>query len=74
MTHDDSALVVPPGDDRALAGAVATLLRDSSLRRRLGARGREVFEERFSAEGFTASLAGLYAELVDPGHPHPSTS
>ena len=64
VTDDDSALVVRPGDERALAGAVARLLGDSSLRRRLGARAREVFEERFSAERFTASLAGLYAELV----------
>jgi len=63
VTDGDSALLVPVGDQQALAGAIAALLRDPPLRRRLGARARELFKARFSAERFTASLAELYAEL-----------
>jgi glycosyltransferase involved in cell wall biosynthesis len=62
-TDGDSALVVAPGDERALAGAIARLVGDAPLRRQLGERAREVYEARFSADRFTASIAALYAEL-----------
>ncbi len=63
VTDGESALLVAPGDERALAGAIARLVGDAPLRRQLGERAREVYEARFSADGFTASLAALYAEL-----------
>lgn len=37
--HGENALVAPPGQPDALAGAVVTLLRDPELRRRLGDNG-----------------------------------
>jgi glycosyltransferase involved in cell wall biosynthesis len=58
-----SALLVEPGDSEALAGALARLLGDAGLRRRLGAAARKVFEERFSAGAFAAALGQVYAEL-----------
>ena len=58
-----SALLVEPGDPAALAGALARLLGDVGLRRRLGAAARKVFEERFSAAVFAAALGRVYAEL-----------
>jgi glycosyltransferase involved in cell wall biosynthesis len=63
VSDGDSALVVAPGDERALAGAIARLLGDALLRRQLGERARELYEARFSADRFTTSLAALYAEL-----------
>jgi glycosyltransferase involved in cell wall biosynthesis len=63
VTDRDSALLVPPGDPHALAEAMRTLLGDRALRDRLGARAREVYEERFSAERFRAAVATLYSEL-----------
>lgn len=45
----DYALFVPEGDGAAMGDALARLLRDDELRRRLGARGREVVEQ-FRAE------------------------
>ncbi len=40
----DAALLVPPGDVAALAGAIASLLDDSDKREALAARGRELVE------------------------------
>jgi glycosyltransferase involved in cell wall biosynthesis len=40
VEHGKHGLVVPPGDYRALAGAIVRLLQDPELRRRLGEEGR----------------------------------
>jgi glycosyltransferase involved in cell wall biosynthesis len=58
-----SALLVEPGDAPALAGALARLLGDPELRRRLADGGRRRFEERFSASVFAAALGKAYADL-----------
>jgi glycosyltransferase involved in cell wall biosynthesis len=43
-------VVVPPGDARALAGALGRILDDERLRRELGARARRRVEQRFSLQ------------------------
>jgi glycosyltransferase involved in cell wall biosynthesis len=43
-----AALLVPPGDSGALAGAIARALDDGQLRQRLGAAGRERAVGRFT--------------------------
>ncbi len=74
VTDGDSGLLVPPGDERALMSSIGRLLADETLRRRLGARARQVYESRFGAEHFTAVLAELYAELgVVAGRPNASS-
>ena len=65
VTDDRDALLVPPGDERLLAEALARALVDEPLRRRLGTRARETFEARFSARAFAAALGALYRELGD---------
>lgn len=48
MDDGVSALLVPPGDAAALAGALKRLATDDELRRALAAQGRRVYEERAS--------------------------
>jgi glycosyltransferase involved in cell wall biosynthesis len=63
VADGENALLVPPGDVAALRDGLAAVLTDLALRRRLGAAARRTFERRFSADVFTAALAGAYADL-----------
>jgi glycosyltransferase involved in cell wall biosynthesis len=46
--HDDTALLVPPGDSGALAAAICRLLDDPALRTRIGHAGRARVFERYT--------------------------
>jgi glycosyltransferase involved in cell wall biosynthesis len=48
LVDGDSALLVPPGDAQALAGAVRRLAADSELSRRIAAGGRAAYEREAS--------------------------
>ena len=57
------ALLVPPGDVGALAGALHRLIEDRVLRERLAAGALVTHERRFSAEGFVAALEDVYQSV-----------
>jgi glycosyltransferase involved in cell wall biosynthesis len=62
--HDGrDALLVAPGDPRALREAIARVLSDEELRASLRAGARETFKARFTLQANARELAGLYAEL-----------
>jgi glycosyltransferase involved in cell wall biosynthesis len=63
---DDGATgsLVPIGDVRAMATAVAALLRDVSLRRSLGARARESARARFDLGRMAAETERVYEEAL----------
>jgi glycosyltransferase involved in cell wall biosynthesis len=63
VVDGEDALLVPPGDERALGDALAKLLEDPSLRSRLAARARDVYRERFSADAFADALGSAYADV-----------
>lgn len=62
----DSGRLVPRGDARALADAMAPLLRDQRSRAALARRGLEV-AQRFSPRARAERILGLYASLA-PAH------
>ena len=62
----ETALLVPPRDEAALAEAIALLLADESLRRRLGAAARERALSEFSLARFRAAHVELYERLIAP--------
>ncbi len=60
-----SARLVPPGDDAALAEALAALIDDPAARARLGEAGREVFRARLDISVVADRIAGLYRSAID---------
>jgi glycosyltransferase involved in cell wall biosynthesis len=67
-----TGLLVPAGDDAALAAALKQLLADATLRRRLGAAGRERVRLHFDLADLQRAHLELYArELARAGRPLP---
>lgn len=63
-----NGLLVPPRDPEALAAALRPLIRDAGLRRRMGARSREIAEGRFAADAIHRAVLGVYDALLEgPG-------
>jgi len=64
LVHEQTGLLVAPGDSRAIADAVGRLLDSPSLAHRLGQAGRTLIRERFSVDRMVQSTQDLYAELL----------
>jgi glycosyltransferase involved in cell wall biosynthesis len=65
VVEGETGLLVPPGDPDRLGAALAGLLADADLRRRLGASGRARAEALFDLPAFRRAHLDLYrAELV----------
>lgn len=64
VVGDETALLVPSGDDRALANAISAVLGDADLAARLAAAGRQRAELHFSLAEQTDHLEDIYAELL----------
>ena len=62
-----TGVLTPPGDPDALAAAIERLLRDASLRRRLGAAGERRVREAFSSVAGADRLAAKFGELLGAG-------
>ncbi|HET8797939.1 MAG TPA: glycosyltransferase family 4 protein [Thermoanaerobaculia bacterium] len=59
-----NGFVVPVRDAKALAGALATLVRDAALRGEMGRRGRERILAELSIEKVIGATLDVYAELL----------
>jgi rhamnosyl/mannosyltransferase len=62
--HEQTGLVVPPGDAAALHEALARLAGDAGLRRRLGAQARVRVLETFTAEKMCRATVALCREVT----------
>lgn len=60
--HEQTGLVVPPGDVQALAHAIERLSTNPSLRKELGTNGRQRFEKEFSATSVANQVDMVYSE------------
>jgi glycosyltransferase involved in cell wall biosynthesis len=60
----ENGFLVPLKDSASLASKTKLLLEDASLAARMGARGREIAEERFDVEKVVERLRGFYDELL----------
>jgi glycosyltransferase involved in cell wall biosynthesis len=61
LVHDESALLVPPGDGASLAEAIRRLATDAELARRLGAGGRATYE----AHASEAVLGARWRDIIE---------
>jgi glycosyltransferase involved in cell wall biosynthesis len=66
---EESGLFVSPGDVPALAGALARVINDESLRERLGRGGRQRFLAEFDVRLYASRLTNLHARLLGFGRP-----
>ncbi len=58
----ETGLTVPPGDPRALAGAIVQLLQDESRAAELGARGRQHVYPRYASTRLVEDMRDLYLQ------------
>ena len=64
LADGEHAVLVPAGDEQALAEALARLLGDPGLRARLGAAARALVVERYSGARLAEALETHYARLL----------
>jgi glycosyltransferase involved in cell wall biosynthesis len=64
VRHGDNGFLVPPNDVKALAGALRTLVENPSLRKRMGARGRELVLATFAENHVMDSTLEVYEDLL----------
>ncbi len=65
MVEDDvSALLVPPRDPEKMAAAIARVLKDAELARRLTANASALIATRYSPETYVRSLVEIYRQII----------
>ncbi len=64
VVGEETGIVVPPGDEAALAGALLRLAGDAQLRQRCGKAARRRALERYGAERLLGDVDALYRELI----------
>jgi len=65
VAHDRTGILVRPKDSRALEQAIARLLGDPAMRRRLGETARERMRNEFSIEGMVDQHLAVYEAALD---------
>lgn len=69
VTHEETALLVPPRDAQAMARALARMLSDQALRTRLAACAQVVALTSYSPRAYRRACTGLYERLLAAGNP-----
>jgi len=59
-----NGFLVPPHNARALARALGSLIQDSALRDRMGARARQIAAAEFSLQGVIDKTLGIYSDVL----------
>jgi glycosyltransferase involved in cell wall biosynthesis len=65
LKHNESALLVPAKDQNAMAAAIARVLGEEDLARRLTAQAAALIATRHTPENYVRSLTEIYREVVD---------
>jgi colanic acid/amylovoran biosynthesis glycosyltransferase len=65
VVDGETGLLVAPDDAAALAEALARLLRDQDMARRLAGAGRDLVVSQYSGENSARQLRGLFAAAIE---------
>lgn len=65
LTHNETGLLVEPGDEASLRAAIEQLIEDKGLRERLGHAGRNDFEIKFRQERVNEQAEEYYRSLLE---------
>jgi glycosyltransferase involved in cell wall biosynthesis len=68
VKHEHNGLLVPPGDEKALAASIRQLIDNPQKAKLMGQRGRELCD-KFSLEAMIGKIDNLYQELLKSHHP-----
>lgn len=71
VRHDETGLLVPPGDIPSMARAIVDLLQNQNQRERLALAGQRLVHEEFSAESMAEAYRKLYEEIGAMKRPIP---
>jgi len=66
VVEGETGYLVPAGDDEKMAERIIQLLRDPERARAMGARAKQIVEEKFSCETHLQNTLDLYHELLSP--------
>lgn len=69
VVHEETGLLMPPRSPDELAAALARLITDAALRRRLGQQGRERCHEVFSLGAHVRAALREYGRVLPAGRP-----
>lgn len=65
VRHEETGLLVPPGDEPALAAAMVELLGDAQRRQRMGVAGRHRVEQHFTAAQTARAIEAIYCLVAE---------
>lgn len=68
VRNDVTGLLVPPRDEHALAAAIVRLLKDESLRIRLGRAGRQMLDTELSPDVVARQTVDVYEQAIGDVH------
>lgn len=69
VVQGETGFLVPPEDPDALADALTTLVRDPSLRERMGSAGRTLVEDRYTWTRVAEQYLGIMERVAGRKHP-----
>jgi glycosyltransferase involved in cell wall biosynthesis len=64
VEDEESALLVPPRDPRAMAAGIIRILKDAELARRLTGNASVLIATRYSPETYVSSLVEIYRQII----------
>jgi glycosyltransferase involved in cell wall biosynthesis len=64
LENNETALLVPANDPPAMADAIACILNDAQLARRLTENASALVSTRLSPEAYVRSLVEVYSEVI----------